>query len=121
MILEGKKIGFALTGSFCTFKKTIPQIAKLIEEGAEVLPIMSFNSYNINSRFGEANEFIKKIEEITNKKIINKIEEAEIIGAKHLTDIIVIAPCSRKHNWKTSKWNCRYTSTYGSKIKLKKK
>ena len=106
MILEGKKIGFALTGSFCTFKKTIPQIAKLIEEGAEVLPIMSFNSYNINSRFGEANEFIKKIE--------------EIIGAKHLTDIMVIAPCSRKHNWKTSKWNCRYTSTYGSKIKLKK-
>ena len=101
MILEGKKIGFALTGSFCTFKKTIPQIAKLIEEGAEVLPI-------------------KKIEEITNKKIINKIEEAEIIGAKHLTDIMVIAPCSRKHNWKTSKWNCRYTSTYGSKIKLKK-
>lgn len=60
MILEGKKIGFALTGSFCTFKKTIPQIAKLIEEGAEVLPIMSFNSYNINSRFGEANEFIKR-------------------------------------------------------------
>ena len=120
MILEGKKIGFALTGSFCTFKKTIPHIAKLIEEGAEVLPIMSFNSYNINSRFGEANEFIKKIEEITNKKIINKIEEAEIIGAKHLTDIIVIAPCSRKHNWKTSKWNCRSTSTYGSKIKLKK-
>ena len=120
MILEGKKIGFALTGSFCTFKKTIPQIAKLIEEGAEVLPIMSFNSYNINSRFGEANEFIKKIEEITNKKVINKIEEAEIIGAKHLTDIIVIAPCSRKHNWKTIKWNCRYTSTYGSKIKLKK-
>ena len=120
MILEGKKIGFALTGSFCTFKKTIPQIAKLIEEGAEVLPIMSFNSYNINSRFGEANEFIKKIEEITNKKIINKIEEAEIIGAKHLTDIMVIAPCSRKHNWKTIKWNCRYTSTYGSKIKLKK-
>ena len=120
MILEGKKIGFALTGSFCTFKKTIPQIAKLIEEGAEVLPIMSFNSYNINSRFGEANEFIKKIEEITNKKIINKIEEAEIIGAKHLTDIIVIAPCSRKHNWKTSNWNCRYTSTYGSKSKLKK-
>ena len=105
MILEGKKIGFALTGSFCTFKKTIPQIAKLIEEGAEVLPIMSFNSYNINSRFGEANEFIK---------------EAELIGAKHLTDIMVIAPCSRKHNWKTSKWNCRYTSTYGSKIKLKK-
>ena len=56
---------------------------------------MSFNSYNINSRFGEAKEFIKKIEEITNQKIINTIEEAEPIGIKHLTDIMVIAPCSR--------------------------
>ena len=120
MLLEGKRIGFALTGSFCTFKKTIPQISKLIEEGAEVLPIMSFNSYNINSRFGEAKNFIKNIEEITNKKIINTIEEAELIGVRHLTDIMVIAPCSRKYNWKTSKWNCRYTCTYGSKIKLKK-
>lgn len=120
MLLEDKKIGFALTGSFCTFKKTIPQISKLIEEGAEILPIMSFNSYNINSRFGESKEFIKNIEEITNKKIINTIEEAEPIGVKRLTDIMVIAPCSRKYNWKISKWNCRYTSTYSSKITFKK-
>lgn len=119
MLLEGKRIGFALTGSFCTFKKTIPQISKLIEEGAEVLPIMSFNSYNINSRFGEAKDFIKNIEEITNKKIINTIEEAELIGVRHLTDIMVIAPCSRKYNWKTSKWNYRYSSTYSSKITFK--
>lgn len=120
MLLEGKRIGFALTGSFCTFKKTIPQISKLIEEGAEILPIMSFNSYNINSRFGEAKEFIKKIEEITNKKIINTIEEAEPIGVKRLTDIMVIAPCSRKYNWKIGKWNYRYPSTYSCKIKFKK-
>ena len=44
MLLIGKKIGFALTASFCTFKKTIPQISRLIEEGAEVIPIMSFDS-----------------------------------------------------------------------------
>ena len=50
MLLTGKKIGFALTGSFCTFEKTIPQISRLIEEGAEVLPIMSFNAYNIDSK-----------------------------------------------------------------------
>ena len=106
MLLKDKKIGFALTGSFCTFEKTIPQISNLIKEGAEVLPIMSFNSYNINSRFGEAKQFIEKIEEITNKKIINTIEEAEPIGVKRLTDIMVIAPCSRKHNWKIGKWNC---------------
>ena len=120
MVLLGKKVGFALTGSFCTFEKTIPQISKLIEEGAEVLPIMSQNSYNINSKFGKAKEFIDKIENITGKKIIHTIEGAEPIGPKKMTDVMVIAPCTRKYNWKNGKWNNRYTSTYGSKITFKK-
>ena len=51
MLFEGVKIGFALTGSFCTFKNVIPQISKLVEEGAEVLPIMSFNAYNLDTKF----------------------------------------------------------------------
>lgn len=102
MLLTGKKIGFALTGSFCTFEKTIPQISRLIEEGAEVLPIMSFSAYNIDSKFGPAQDFIDEIENITGKKIIHTIEDAEPIGPKKMTDIMVIAPCSRKHN--TEKW-----------------
>ena len=114
MLLVGKKVGFALTGSFCTFEKTIPQIKRLIEEGADVLPIMSFNSYNIDSKFGKAKDFIEKIENITGKRIINKITEAEPIGPKGLTDIMVIAPCSRKYNWKNGKWYNRYTSFNGS-------
>jgi len=97
MRLEGKKIGFALTGSFCTFEKTIPQIKKLVEEGAEVIPIMSVNTYNSDTKFGEAKEFIDKIEEITNKEIIHTIEGAEPIGPQRLTDVMVIAPCTRKH------------------------
>lgn len=120
MLLVGKKVGFALTGSFCTFEKTIPQISKLIEEGADILPIMSFNSYNIDSKFGRAKDFINKIEEITRKEIIHTIEGAEPIGPKHLTDVMVIAPCSRKHYCKNSKWNYRHTSSNGSKITFKK-
>lgn len=120
MLLAGKKVGFALTGSFCTFEKTIPQISILIEKGAEVLPIMSFNSYNIDSKFGKAKEFIDKIEKITGKKIIHSIEDAEPIGPKRLTDVMVIAPCSRKYNCKNGKWNYRYTSSYGCKITFKK-
>ena len=116
MLLVGKKVGFALTGSFCTFEKTIPQISKLIEEGAEVLPIMSFNSYNINTKFGKAKDFINKIEDITGKKIIHTIEGAEPIGPKKMTDVMVIAPCSRKYNRKDGKWNNRYACTYGCKI-----
>ena len=102
MLLEGKKVGFALTGSFCTFEKTIPQISKLIDEGADVLPIMSFNTYNLDTKFGKAHDFIDKIEEITKKKIVTTIEGAEPIGPQRLTDIMVIAPCTRKHN--SEKW-----------------
>lgn len=94
MLLEGKKVGFALTGSFCTFSNTIPQISKLIEEGAEIVPIMSFNSYNMDTKFGKAQDFINQIEEITNHEIIHTIDGAEPIGPKHLTDVMVIAPCS---------------------------
>ena len=94
MLLEGKKIGFALTGSFCTFSNTIPQMTKLIEEGAEIVPIMSFNSYNMNTKFGKAEDFINKIKEITKTDINHTIDRAEPIGPKHLTDVMIIAPCS---------------------------
>lgn len=94
MLLEGKKVGFALTGSFCTFSNTIPQMIKLIEEGAKILPIMSFNAHNMNTKFGKAEDFINKIKEITHSEIIHTIDGAEPIGPKHLTDVMVIAPCS---------------------------
>ena len=94
MELNGIKIGFVLTGSFCTFKKTIPKIKELINQGAQVLPIMSYNSYELDTKFGKAKDFISQIESITNKKIIHTITEAEPIGPKKLTDIMIIAPCS---------------------------
>ena len=94
MFFEGVKIGFSLTGSYCTFETTIPQISKLIEEGADILPIMSFNAYNLNTKFGKATEFIKQIEDITKKKIIHTIQDAEPIGPQKLIDIMVIAPCT---------------------------
>ena len=94
MNLTDKKIGFALTGSFCTNTKTIEQIKKLVEKGAEVIPIMSYNSYNLDTKFGDAKQHIENIEKITNKKIINTIQGAEPIGPQHLTDIMIIAPCS---------------------------
>ncbi len=90
MELKGIKIGFALTGSFCTFQKVIPKIKELIKEGAEIIPVMSFNSYNLDTKFGKANDFIKEIEEITGKKIIHTIPEAEPIGPKKMTNLMLI-------------------------------
>ena len=94
MNVKGKSLGFVLTGSFFTLKKVIPKIKELKEKGAKIIPIMSFNCYNLNTRVGDSNDFIKQIHEITNKNIIHTIEEAEIIGKKKKTDIMIIAPCS---------------------------
>ena len=94
MELKDKKIGFTLTGSFCTFKKVIPKMKEIKKLGAEIIPIMSFNSYNLDTKFGKAKDFIKEIENITEKKIIHTIQEAEPIGIKKMTDIMIIAPCS---------------------------
>lgn len=94
MELKDKKIGFALTGGFATFKKIIPKIKEIKKLDADIIPIMSFNSYNLDTRFGIAKEFIEEIEEITKKSIIHTIQEAELIGVKKLTDIMIIAPCT---------------------------
>ena len=94
MELKDKKIGFTLTGSFCTFKKVIPKMKEIKKLGAEIIPIMSFNSYNLDTKFGKAKDFIEEIENITGKEIIHTIQEAEPIGPKKMTDIMIIAPCS---------------------------
>ena len=101
MELEHKKIGFVLTGSFCTFSKTIPKMKELIQMGSEVIPIMSYNAYNLDTKFGKAKDFIDEIEQITNNKIIHEIKDAEPIGPKQMTDIMVVAPATRKYNCKT--------------------
>ena len=106
MEVKGKKIGFVLTGSFCTFSKTIVKMKELVNLGATIIPIMSTNSYTLNTKFGEAKDFIKEIEEITGNKIIHTIVDAEPIGPQKSTDIMVVVPCSRKYNIKTcSRYN----------------
>lgn len=92
--MSKSNVGFALCGSFCTFKKVIPQIEALVSLGYNVIPIMSGVSYSTDTRFGKAEDFIKQIEDITGKKIIHTICGAEPIGPKMLLDALVIAPCT---------------------------
>ena len=94
MELKDKNIGYCFTGSFCTFKTSIKEMKKLVELGANVFPIMSYNSYNLDTKFGKAEDFIREIEDITRHKIINTIPRAEPIGPKKMFDILIIAPCS---------------------------
>lgn len=88
------KLGFALCGSFCTFSKAIPQIEELKNSGIDVIPIMSYNAYETDTRFGTAKEHIERIENICSKKIIHTLTQAEPIGPKKMIDALLIEPCT---------------------------
>lgn len=92
--MNGVKVGYALTGSFCTFEKTLIEMKKLKETGYDIIPIMSFNAYSLDTRFGKAEDFRKEIEQICGREIIATITSAEPIGPKSLTDIMVVLPCT---------------------------
>ena len=94
MNLEGKRIGFVMTGSFCTFRKTIDELKKIVKLGAKVVPIMSENSYTMDTKFGKAEDFINEIEDITGAKILHTIQEVEPLGPKDMLDILVVAPAT---------------------------
>lgn len=89
-----KTVGFAMTGSFCTFAEAITQMQKLKDAGFEIVPIMSQNAYETDTRFGLAVEFRNKVKEITGRDIIHTIFDAEPIGPKSLLDVLVIAPAT---------------------------
>jgi dipicolinate synthase subunit B len=91
---KGVRIGFAFTGSFCTFSKVIPEFEKLACEGADLLPIISHAVDSMDTRFGDASEWKSRIEKISGKQIIKTIVDAEPIGPEALLDILVVAPCT---------------------------
>ena len=94
MKIEGKRIGFVMTGSFCTFRKTIDELKKIVKLGAKVIPIMSENSYTMDTKFGKAEDFINEVEDITGTQILHTIQEVEPIGPKDMLDILVVAPAT---------------------------
>lgn len=92
MSLEGKRIGFGVTGSHCTYDQVFPQMEKLMEQKAEVVPIVTYTVRNTSTKFGEAEDHIKKIESITGKRVISTMQEAEPLGPAEPLDCMVIAP-----------------------------
>lgn len=94
MSVKGKKIGIAVTGSFCTYEKIFIQLEKLAEEGAQVQTIFSGAAQSIDSRFGKAEDFLKRAEEITGSAPMKTVAQAEPIGPKSLLDVLVIFPCT---------------------------
>ncbi len=87
-------IGFALCGSYCTFEAVFKQIEVLKKLNYNIIPIMSENSYSLDTRFGDASHWRERMRDITGNRIIHTIPSAEPIGPKKLLDALIIAPCT---------------------------
>ena len=86
-------IGFAVCGSFCTFSAVFP-VMKLLSEEYDLIPIFSDAAWTTDTRFGNAQDHIRKVTAICEKEPIHSIAQAEPIGPKKLLDALIVAPCT---------------------------
>lgn len=87
-------IGFAMTGSFCTFERVLKQMEALVRRGYEVLAVLSFNAGTLDTRFMTAEHLRARIVEITGNEPIDTLTGAEPIGPKKMSDVFLIAPAT---------------------------
>lgn len=88
------KVGFGITGSFCTLEKSLQNLIELVELGYDVYPIVTKNVYFLDTRFGKANEFVEKLQKITGHEVVHDIVEAEKFGPKNKLDVMVVLPAT---------------------------
>ena len=92
--MEPIRVGFAFCGSFCTFRQAMTALERVHARYGDVTPIVSETSAATDSRFGPAHEYMREMERICDKRVIDSIPKAEPIGPKHLLDVLVICPCT---------------------------
>ena len=120
MNLKNKNIIFGLTGSFYNFKSTILQMKELVKENANIIPIMSYTAYKLDTKFGIAEDYIREIEELTGNKIIHTIKDSKQLDYNNVIDIMIIAPCTGNTIAKLSNGICDSPILMAAKIILRK-
>ena len=73
------RLGFCLTGSFCTFEEAFRQMTLCREQGYDILPIFSEHAAGMDTRFGKAADHLARAEEICGRKPVCTICDAEPI------------------------------------------
>lgn len=92
--MSEERVGFALTGSFCTLETTLAAMEALAEDYPDILPIVSPAVADTDTRFGRAEDFHARITQLCGRGVIDSVREAEPIGPRKLLDVLVIAPCT---------------------------
>ena len=87
-------IGYALCASYCTVKDSLMQMQRLVQQGYDLLPIVSERLYEYDSRFATADAVRAEIERITGRSPIHTIADAEPLGPKTPLEALIVAPLS---------------------------
>ena len=93
-IFKGVRIGYAMTGSYCTFGRSFEAAAELVRLGAELIPVMSENAAHTDTRFGTGIENTARLRDIAGREVMTAVTETEHIGPEDLTDLMIVAPCT---------------------------
>ena len=93
MSMEKKRLGLALCGSYCTYEKLFAALPGLKEQ-YDLIPILSDTAAETDTRFGRAADHIRRLAELTGRRVITTIAEAEPLGPKEPMDALLIAPCT---------------------------
>ena len=88
-----KRLGFAMCGSFCTHKEAL-SVMEAVSADFDVIPILSYASSSWDTRFGNAADLIRKVEEITSHPPILTVTSAERLGPADPLDYMMICPCT---------------------------
>ena len=93
MSMEKKRLGLALCGSYCTYEKLFAALPGLKEQ-YDLIPILSDTAAETDTRFGRAADHIRRLAELTGRRVITTIAEAEPLGPKEPMDALLIVPCT---------------------------
>lgn len=89
-----RRAAFAVCGSFCTLETALRQAERLIVAGWELLPVMSFAASRLDTRFGKAEDWRSRLEELTGNPVRESLQAVEPLGPQKQADALIIAPCT---------------------------
>ena len=87
------RLGFAVTGSFCTHAAALAVLESLVRR-YDVVPVVSEHAAGWDTRFGTARDLCARLRELCGRDPVLTVAEAETFGPKDPLDLLLICPCT---------------------------
>ena len=92
--MDKLRVGMCFSGSFCTFDKALECMKEMVDEGWDITPIFSYHAATLDTRFGRAEDFLRRSQEISGHAPMLTMQDVEPIGPKNMLDVMVVLPCT---------------------------